>query len=105
MKIDRDQKYHIIRETICLIPRGKVSTYGAIAKLSGFIGQARQVGYALHAAPPGMKVPWHRVINSQGRISLPRTDGHYSIQKQLLSGEGIRFKREKIDLEKYMWEP
>ncbi len=95
--------YEIIWDTVRSIPRGKVATYGEIARLSGFIGQARLVGYALHGVPESEKVPWHRVINSQGKISLPRSGGHYGRQKRLLRKEGILFVKEKIDLDKYGW--
>ncbi len=98
-------KYEIIWETIRQIPRGRVSTYGAIARISGFMGEARQVGYALRATPPGKQIPWHRVINSQGKISFPRTHSHFIRQKKLLAGEGIVFKGEKIDLHTYLWRP
>lgn len=97
--------YLKIWETVKRIPYGKVATYGQIASLAGFAGHARLVGYALHATPDDMQIPWHRVINYQGRISLPREDGHYDLQKALLEGEGIVFIREKIDLKRYRWQP
>jgi methylated-DNA-protein-cysteine methyltransferase-like protein len=95
--------HDLIYETIRQIPRGKVSTYGGIAKLSGLPGHARLVGYALHSTPHDINIPWHRVINAQGRISLPKNDGAYSRQKKLLIKEGITFRGEKIDLTKYGW--
>ncbi len=95
--------HQLIYQTVRQIPKGKVSTYGAIAKLSGLIGQARLVGYALHSTPRDMNIPWHRVINAQGRISLPKTLGAYTRQKKLLMKEGILFKREKIDLTRFGW--
>jgi len=101
---DKDTVYGIFRETIRQIPRGKVSTYGEIAKLSGFIGRARMVGYALRDSPPGMKVPWHRVVNAQGKISFRRSR-HYAMQKKLLVREGVTFKGEKVDLTKHRWLP
>ena len=95
--------YSIIWETVCEIPKGKVATYGEIAKLTGLIGQARLVGQALHNLPPNSNVPWHRVVNSQGKISLPRRNGQYERQKRLLRKEGILFTAERIDLEKHGW--
>ena len=92
-----------IWSTVRHIPRGKVASYGEIARLSGFIGQARRVGYALRSAPPGMRLPWHRVVNSEGRISLPKGDGSYQRQKRLLEKEGISLKAGKIDLQKHGW--
>jgi methylated-DNA-protein-cysteine methyltransferase-like protein len=93
----------MIREVVSQIPRGKVATYGEIARLSGFIGQARLVGHALRNLPPNSRIPWQRVINSQGRISLPREGGHYRRQERLLEKEGVRFQKGKIDLDRYGW--
>lgn len=83
------------------IPKGKVATYGDVATLSGLLGQPRLVGYALHNLPPKSNVPWQRVINSQGRISLPRCTGGYRRQKKLLEKEGIVFENETIDLDRF----
>lgn len=102
-KKTKSSSHHLIYQTVRQIPKGKVSTYGKIANLSGLIGQARLVGYALHSTPHEMKIPWHRVINAQGRISLPKNNGGYIRQKKLLVKEGIVFKGERIDLSKYGW--
>lgn len=86
------------------IPRGRVSTYGQIAVLIGAPGAARTVGWALHSLPTGTKVPWHRVINSQGRISI---SGKYSaeVQAERLRAEGIKVdKYLHVDLKKYLWQ-
>jgi alkylated DNA nucleotide flippase Atl1 len=61
----------VIRE----VPRGRVATYGQIALLCGLAGRARQVGYALHALPPGSPVPWQRVLNARGELSLAAAAG------------------------------
>src|ERR1044071_10045232 len=71
------------------IPRGRVATYGQIARLAGLPGQARLVGYALHALPAGTSVPWQRVVNAQGAIST-RSAG-VSPQRRILESEGVRF--------------
>jgi methylated-DNA-protein-cysteine methyltransferase-like protein len=86
------------------IPRGRVATYGQIAALAGLKGHARQVGYALHDLPDGSGVPWHRVINAQGKVS-PRADpGYGEIQLRLLEAEGIEIGRgDRIPLERYRW--
>jgi methylated-DNA-protein-cysteine methyltransferase related protein len=99
------EKYLIIWDTVRQIPKGKVSTYGHIAIVSGVMGQARRVGYALNNLPARSKIPWHRVVNSQGKISLPRAGGHYRKQKLLLQKEGVVFKDEKIDLDQFGWLP
>ena len=85
------------------IPKGYVASYGQIAELVGSCG-ARQVGYALAALPDEIEVPWHRVINSQGCISM-RTCGEGHIdQRILLMSEGVGFNGSgKIDLELFRW--
>ncbi|HET6679896.1 MAG TPA: MGMT family protein [Gemmatimonadaceae bacterium] len=102
-KSDRNSRiWAVVRR----IPRGRVATYGQIARLAGLPGHARQVGYALHDLPSGSRVPWHRVINAQGRISR-RADGSAGIdQRMLLLNEGVWFDaRGKVDLEQFGWHP
>jgi methylated-DNA-protein-cysteine methyltransferase-like protein len=98
--------YQKIYAVITRIPEGKVATYGQIARLAGFGGHARMVGYALHALPSGSTVPWHRVINAQGKISL-RSDGDFAlIQRRMLEEEGVEFSESgRISLDRYCWEP
>ncbi len=67
--LDSPTTYQLIYATVRQIPRGHVATYGQIAELAGLPRQARQVGYALHALPEKTTVPWHRVVNPQGKIS------------------------------------
>ena len=98
---EKPNKYTLIWETVKQIPKGKVAAYGDIAMLSGLPGQQRLVGYALHNLPRNSGVPWQRVINSQGKISLPKKSGDYARQKKLLEKEGVVFEREKINLEKF----
>lgn len=83
------------------IPRGHVLTYGEVARLAGRAGWARRVGRALHRAPRRMSLPWHRVINAQGRISFPPDSPAYREQKRLLEREGVRFDGERIDLRRF----
>jgi len=87
------------------IPKGKVATYGLIAAMAGNPRGARQVVWALNANWEKDKLPWHRVINSKGRISLPRGQG-YELQKSLLKKEGIHFSADDaVDLKRYLWTP
>lgn len=95
--------YPRIWNAVLKIPKGRVSTYGWIARLAGMRGHARMVGYALHRLPMGMEIPWHRVINAAGRISLPKRGGHYDRQRRLLEREGIRFVRDRVDLRLFGW--
>jgi len=83
------------------IPRGHVLTYGEVARLAGMSRAARRVSQAMRRAPRGMRLPWHRVINSQGRISFPADSSGYRRQKELLEEEGVVFLKGKIDLERF----
>ena len=89
------------------IPRGRVATYGQVARLAGLPGHARQVGYAMAALPAGSLVPWHRVINAEGRVSPRRAGPGAGIrQRQLLEREGVKFAPSgKVPLERYGWRP
>jgi methylated-DNA-protein-cysteine methyltransferase related protein len=85
------------------IPRGKVATYGLIATMAGNPAAARQVVRALHSSSEKEKLPWFRVVNSSGKISLPRGAG-YEEQRARLEAEGIVFSASgRIDLKKYLW--
>jgi len=101
---DADISFHQrVIEVIKKIPRGKVATYGQIAAYAGNPRGARQVVRALHSSSRKHNLPWHRVVNSKGRISLRPGDG-YEKQKALLKEEGITFdQRDTIDLERYLW--
>ncbi len=99
----RRRLYEQIWEAVELIPRGQVATYGQVAAYCGIPGQARLIGYALHNLPRGSAVPWHRVINARGMISLSDIDGMYEEQKRLLRREGVRFLRDVVDLGRYRW--
>jgi methylated-DNA-protein-cysteine methyltransferase related protein len=97
-------KWDRIYSVVKLIPSGKVATYGQIATLAGYYGQARQVGYALHAVPSD-EIPWHRVINAQGKISLNLEMGG-AVQRKLLENEGVIFTAANIiPLHHYQWQP
>ncbi|MEZ9789915.1 hypothetical protein BCT94_13415 [Vibrio breoganii] len=86
------------------IPLGMVSTYGDIAKFSGYPGYARQVGAILSNLPDGSALPWHRVINSKGEISLKGED--LQRQKSRLVEEGIVFSPTgKVKLRQFRWQP
>lgn len=83
------------------IPAGHVLTYGEVARLAGMRRAARRVGQAMRRAPRNRKLPWHRVVNAQGRISFPADSQGYRRQKQRLQEEGVVFIDGRIDLERY----
>ena len=93
---------HRIWQVVAFIPAGKVATYGDVARQAGLPGAARRVGAALRNLPADTRIPWHRVINAQGRISLPAgTAGQYT-QRERLEAEGVVFRPNKsIDLQQY----
>jgi methylated-DNA-protein-cysteine methyltransferase-like protein len=92
-----------VKKVIKQIPSGKVATYGQIAFLAGNPRGARQVSWILHSCSKKDTLPWHRIINSKGRISLPVNQG-YNIQKVLLEKEGIDFDEDgSINLDLYLW--
>jgi len=83
------------------IPRGHVLTYGEVARLAGPGGSARRVSMAMRYAPAGVKLPWHRVINAQGKISFPEDSAEFLEQRKKLEAEGVKFKIGTIDLQRY----
>jgi methylated-DNA-protein-cysteine methyltransferase-like protein len=94
-----------IKSLIRQIPKGRVATYGQIAALAGNPRAARAVVWLLHSSSVKERLPWHRVINGRGTISLKPGYG-YEEQRALLEGEGIDFDLYgKTDLDKYKWQP
>jgi methylated-DNA-protein-cysteine methyltransferase related protein len=94
--------YQRIYRAVRRIPRGHVLTYGDVAERAGLDGRARQVGYALHFLPSGSAVPWHRVVNARGEISVRSGGDSHELQRMLLEAEGIEFdRRGRIDLKRY----
>lgn len=98
-----------IWRTVQAIPYGKVASYGQIADLAGLPKRARLVGKLLGTVPKegfqGKAVPWYRVINSQGRISLPRGSDGFERQKGLLQEEQVVVNGDRIKLRYFQWQP
>jgi methylated-DNA-protein-cysteine methyltransferase-like protein len=87
------------------VPAGKVATYGQIAKMLGAPRAARTVGWAMGSLPEGSDVPWQRVINSRGLISLPAGSPGAVLQRALLEAEGVVFDPNgRVNLARYGWE-
>jgi methylated-DNA-protein-cysteine methyltransferase related protein len=98
--------YDRIYVVIARIPRGRVATYGQVALLAGLPRAARQVGYALASLPADLPVPWQRVVNARGEISLRAASRHEVVQRELLRREGVSFDGQgRIPLARFQWQP
>ena len=96
-----DDRYQRIWEAVAGIPPGCVLNYGEVARRAGLPGKARLVGRALGRAPKKMVLPWHRVVNAQGRISFPEDSTKAAEQRRRLEEEGVEFEDGAIDLERF----
>jgi methylated-DNA-protein-cysteine methyltransferase-like protein len=93
------------KEVIRAVPRGRVATYGQVAALAGRPGAARGVAWILHSSSAAAALPWHRVINGRGGISLGRGRG-FEEQRKRLAAEGVAVGRGgRVDLKRFQWEP
>jgi len=101
---ERDnQLFSRIYQVVRKVPRGKVASYGQIAQIVGKGCDARMVGYAMAGTPEGSDVPWQRIVNREGKISLPGKGGE--IQRMRLEAEGITFDaRGRIDMKRFGWQ-
>ncbi|HET7691873.1 MAG TPA: MGMT family protein [Gemmatimonadota bacterium] len=96
--------YAAIYAMVRRIPPGKATTYGHIAALCGKPRGARAVGWALHALPDGSDVPWHRVVNKSGGISISKVGLPPELQRALLQAEGVEFEPDgRVDLRRWGW--
>jgi methylated-DNA-protein-cysteine methyltransferase-like protein len=102
----RSDPYQRIYAIVRRIPRGRIATYGQVAALAGLGGHARQVGYAMHSLDASSRVPWHRVLNAQGRVSARSEPGGDRVQRAMLEREGVRFDANgRADLDRFGWRP
>src|SRR5260370_32347789 len=85
------------------IPRGRVLTYGALARVLRLPGGARSAGRAMAATPSGKGIPWHRVIGERGKILI--REPYASLQKKLLESEGVAITESRVDLNRHLWKP
>ena len=86
----------VIWQVVCSIPRGRVSTYGAVARAAGLPGHARQAGFALRVAPEDLNLPWHRVVGAGGRIVFPSGSREHKEQARRLRAEGVEVKTGRV---------
>lgn len=95
-----NQIYNVVQK----IPKGKVATYGTVARMAGNPRWSRVVGYAIHVNPAPGIIPCHRVVNREGKTAATFAFGGGDIQRQMLEQEGIVFESDgHIDLSKYGW--
>ena len=94
-----DNVYRLVQR----IPRGKVLTYGGLARALGLPGGARTAGRAMAATPSGKGIPWHRVIGGRGKILI--RGPHALLQKKLLETEGVSVVEFCVDLKRHLWQP
>lgn len=94
-----DRVYEITNK----IPRGKVATYGQIAKLAGNKNAARAVGMCMKTNPNAPQTPCHRVVASEGSLTGYSANGGITTKKKMLLAEGVFFKRDKVDLFRSQW--
>lgn len=86
-----------IWEAVCAIPRGRVATYGAVARAAGLPGRARQTGYALRVAGDSQSLPWHRVVAAGGRIAFAPASRAYREQARRLRAEGVHVQAGRVE--------
>jgi methylated-DNA-protein-cysteine methyltransferase related protein len=94
-----DPVYKLVRQ----IPRGRVTTYGALAKALKLRGGARTAGHAMAASPSGKGIPWHRVVGAGGKLLI--REPHSSLQRKLLESEGVTVLESRVAIKKHLWTP
>lgn len=94
-----DPVYRFVKQ----IPRGRVITYGALAKALRLPGGGRTAGRAMAASPSGKGIPWHRVVGAGGKLLI--REPYASLQRKLLESEGIELRESRIDIKRYLWLP
>src|SRR6516225_8220538 len=94
-----DPVYRLVKQ----IPRGRVTTYGALAKALHLRGGARTAGRAMAATPSGNAIPWHRVVGDRGKLLI--REPYASLQRKLLESEGVSISELRADLKRHWWKP
>ncbi|MGB8496282.1 MAG: MGMT family protein [Candidatus Acidiferrum sp.] len=94
-----DPVYRLVK----LIPRGRVMTYGALARALRLRGGARAAGRAMAATPSGKGIPWHRVVGERGKLLI--REPYASLQRKLLESEGVTLRESRVDVNTCHWHP
>jgi methylated-DNA-protein-cysteine methyltransferase related protein len=95
--------WNLVYRLVKQIPRGRVLSYGALAKALRLPGGARTAGRAMAATPSGKGIPWHRVVGERGKILI--REPYASLQKKLLESEGVKITESRVDLKSHAWAP
>ncbi len=103
MKDTRTEFSKKVIELIQSVPKGRVATYGLIARLAGNPHGSRRVGWLLHSSTQKYDLPWQRIIKSDGSLSFPEHSQNFIMQKLQLEAEGIIIKNSRVDLKKFLW--
>jgi methylated-DNA-protein-cysteine methyltransferase related protein len=99
LRLTWDPVYRLVKQ----IPRGRVTTYGALAKALRLRGGARTAGRAMAATPSGKGIPWHRVVGDRGKLLI--REPYASLQRKLLESEGISLLESRVNLKAHEWSP
>jgi methylated-DNA-protein-cysteine methyltransferase-like protein len=97
-------EHQAIRDVIACIPRGRVASYGEIAARAGLPRRARLVGLVLRQAADQERLPWHRVLHSDGTLAFAPRSRAFVAQKRLLAAEGVILNGRRVDLARYGWQ-
>jgi methylated-DNA-protein-cysteine methyltransferase related protein len=94
--VEENPALQAIRDVVAALPRGRVSTYGDVARAAGLPGRARQAGYALKHTPDGVYLPWHRVVGAGGKIAFPPGTSAYREQTRRLKSDGVKVENGRV---------
>jgi methylated-DNA-protein-cysteine methyltransferase related protein len=97
----REMSWEPVYRLVKKIPRGRVTTYGELARALRLRGGARAAGYAMAACPSGRGIPWHRVVGAGGRLII--REPYASLQRRLLETESVAIEGRRIDMHRYSW--
>ena len=93
--------WDLVYKLVKRIPRGRVTTYGALAKALRLRGGARAAGYAMAGCPGGKGIPWHRVVGAGGKLLI--REPHSSLQRRLLETEGVTIDGKRVNMKQFEW--
>lgn len=102
---DKENFFAKVFEVVEMIPRGKVTTYGAIAEYLGLRSSARMVGWALNSDKLNSTMPYHRVVNRNGQLTGAKYFPSPNMMRELLEAEGVEFIEDAVDIKKFFWKP